>query len=172
MSRWIIKSKYFHRHIDVYSNVPITGAYMLDARNDLGVNHLQDAKVIIDEAGVEFNNRNYKNFPQEAVFFFKYHRHYGCSVDVFSQSYEDMDVTLRRLAQNYYVVKKSLVPFCVVCRRIKRRVGIDETTHQITDMYYFGLPVIGTRRIFSPPLWKLFNSYSRKQLKEKVWLKW
>jgi len=145
---------------------------MLDCKKDLGISHMENAKIIIDEAGIEFNNREFKTFPQTAVYFFKYHRHYRCSVDVFSQSYEDMDITLRRLAQNYYVVKKSLVPFCVVCRRIRRRVGIDENTHQIIDEYSFDFPVIGTRRIFSPPLWKLFNSYSCKQLLPKEWAMW
>ncbi len=41
---------------------------------------------------MEFNNRDYKSFPKPAIKFFKYHRHYGVSVDVFSQSFEDMDV--------------------------------------------------------------------------------
>lgn len=171
-TRRLLNSKYFKRHIDVYSNVPITGAYMLDCKKDLGISHIENAKIIIDEAGIEFNNRFYKTFPESAIYFFKYHRHYRTSIDVFSQSFDDMDITLRRLAQNYFVVKKSLVPFCVVCRRIRRRVGIDDTTHQIIDEYYFDLPVIGTRRIFSPPLWKLFNSYSCKQLPPKFWTKW
>lgn len=171
-TRSILKSKYLKRRIDVYSNVPITGAYQLDAKNDIGNYMIADAKVIIDEAGIEYNNRNYKSFPQAAIYFYKYHRHYQTSVDVFSQSFEDMDVTLRRLAQNFYVVRKSLVPFCVVSRRIRRKVGVDETTKQITDLYSMGLPIIDTKRIFSPPLWKLFNSYSRKELPVKDWPVW
>ena len=126
----------------------------------------------IDEAGIEYNNRNYKNFPQEAIYFYKYHRHYQTSVDVFSQSYEDMDVTLRRLAQNFYVVRRSLVPFCVVARRIRRKVGVDEQTKQIQDLYAMGMPLLDMKRLFSPPLWKLFNSYSRRELPEKEWPVW
>lgn len=120
---------------------------------------------------------NYKSFPPESIYFYKYHfykyhRHYKVSVDVFSQSYEDMDVTLRRLAQNFYVVRRSLVPFCIVARRIRRKVGVDEQTKQIADLYSMGLPVLDTKRIFSPPLWKLFNSYSRKELPQKDWERW
>ena len=159
VTRALLNSRYLKRRIDVYSNVPITGAYVLNAREDIGHYMIEDAKVIIDEAGIEYNNRNFKSFPQEAVYFYKYHRHYRVSVDVFSQSYEDMDVTLRRLAQNFYVVRRSLVPFCVVARRIRRRVGVDEHTKQIADLYALGLPVLDTKRIFSPPLWKMFNSY-------------
>ena len=168
----ILKSKYLKRRIPVYSNVPITGAFKLDAKADIGNYMIKNAKVIIDEAGIEYNNRNYKSFPPESIYFYKYHRHYQVSVDVFSQSYEDMDVTLRRLAQNFYVVRRSLIPFCIVARRIRRHVGVDEQTKQITDLYAMGLPLLDTKRIFSPPLWKLFNSYSRKELPQKQWERW
>lgn len=172
LSRLILKSGYFKRRIDVYSNVPITGAYQLNAKDDIGNYMIEDAKIIIDEAGIEYNNRSYKTFPQEAIYFYKYHRHYKTSVDVFSQSFDDMDVTLRRLAQNFYVVRKSLVPFCVVARRIRRKVGVDDTTKQIADLYSMGLPILDTKRIFSPPLWKMFNSYSRKELPHKDFPMW
>lgn len=168
----ILESKYFYRGFPVWSNVPITGAYKLDPQKDIGHYMIDGGKVIIDEAGIEYNNRFFKTFPPEAIYFYKYHRHYQTSVDVFSQSYEDMDVTLRRLAQSYFVVRKSLVPFCVTCRLIRRKVGVDDQTHQIADLYSMGMPLLDTRRIFSPPLWKMFNSYSRKELPEKVWERW
>ena len=172
VTKAILKSKYLKRRIDVYSNVPITGAYQLDAKADIGHYMIEDAKIIIDEAGIEYNNRNFKSFPQEAIYFYKYHRHYKVSVDVFSQSYEDMDVTLRRLAQNFYVVRKSLVPFCVVARRIRPAGRGGGPTKQIKGLDSMGFPVLDTKRIFSPPLWKLFNSYSRKELPEKEWEVW
>ncbi len=172
VSRLILKSKYLKRRIPVYSNVPITGAYQLDPKHDIGFYMIENAKIIIDEAGIEYNNRNFKTFSPESIYYYKYHRHYQTSVDVFSQSYEDMDITLRRLAQNFYVVRKSLVPFCVVARRIRRKVGVDEHTKQIADLYAMGIPVFDTKRIFSPPLWKMFNSYSRKELEHKEWPVW
>jgi len=172
LSTRILASRFWKRRLPVWSNVPITGAYQLDPPKDIGKYMIVGGKVIIDEAGLEYNNRSFKTFPPEAIYWYKYHRHYECSVDVFSQSHEDMDITLRRLAQNYFVVKKSLIPFCVVFRRIRRKIGIDEHTHQIVDMYYllpFGL---GSKWIFSPSLWKLFNSYSRKELPAKAWEMW
>lgn len=171
-SNWLLSKDLLKRGQRVYSNVPITGTYALNPKTDVGKYMMIDAKVIIDEAGIEYNNRNFKSFPADAVYWYKYHRHYQCSVDVFSQSYEDMDITLRRLAQNYFVVKKSIIPFCIVCKRIKRKVGIDDNTHQIIDKFYFGLPIISSKWIFAPPLWKLFNSFSRKELPEKEWPVW
>jgi len=151
-SAWLLASRFFKRCTPVYSNVPITGAFQLEPQADIGKYMISGGKVIIDEAGIEYNNRNFKSFPKEAIYWYKYHRHYECSVDVFSQSYEDMDITLKRLAQNYFVVKKSLLPFCIVCKSIKRKIGIDDITHQIIDKYYFGFPIIGTKWVFSPVL--------------------
>lgn len=171
-SEKLLASRFFKRAMPVYSNVPITGAYKLEPQQDIGKFMVCDGKVIIDEAGIEYNNRNFKAFSQQAIYWYKYHRHYECSVDVFSQSYEDMDITLRRLAQNYFVVKKSLIPYFIVCTKIRRKVGIDDNTHQIIDKYYFGLPIIGSKWIFTPTLWKMFNSYSRKDMPEKEWEIW
>ena len=56
-----LRSGFLKRRIDVYSNVPITGAYRLDAKTDIGFHMIENAKIIIDEAGIEYNNRNYKN---------------------------------------------------------------------------------------------------------------
>ena len=155
----------------VWSNVPITGTYKLDVTADIGVHHIEKGRIIIDEAGIEYNNRNYKNLPLRQIEFFKYHRHYSTAIDVFSQSYEDMDITLRRLAQNYYVVTKSRLPFFIKIRSIGRRVGIDENTHQIIDEFYWRC-FLYTRRVFTPTLWKLFNTKSHKKLITKDWEKW
>lgn len=171
-TRWILQGKHWKRAMPVWSNVPIAGTYKLNAREDIGIHMINDGKMIIDEAGVEFNNRNYKTFPQTAVKFFKYHRHYGVSVDVFSQSFEDMDVTLRRLAQNFYVVRKSLIPFFIVTKRIRRKVGIDDNSHQIVDAYRFGTPLLDTKWVFCPPLWKMFDSYDYDILEDKKWKYW
>lgn len=172
-ARWLLEdTTLFKRQIAVYSNVPITGAAVLDAKADPGKVMIARGKVIIDEAGVEFNNRNFKSFSAEAIYFFKYHRHYELSVDVFSQSFEDMDVTIRRLARNFYVVRKSLVPNFILVRKIIRRVGIDQQTHQITDQYDFGIPVLDSKWVYCPPLWRLFNTYSRKDLPVKDWEQW
>ena len=74
LTNLLLNSRYLKRRIDVYSNVPITGAYRLDAKKDIGFCMIENAKVTIDEAGIEYNNRNYKSFPPESIYFYKYHR--------------------------------------------------------------------------------------------------
>ena len=87
-------------------------------------------RVIIDEAGIEYNNREFKDFSKKSLYFYKYHRHYQLAVDVFSQGFDDMDKKIRTLA-----------PW-------------------------------STKIIFSPPLWKMFNTISREEYPQKEWKKW
>lgn len=89
--------------------------------------------IALDEAGIEFNNRAYKTMPKHTIAWFKKHRHYHCDVDVFSQSWEDMDVTIRRLATELWCMYR-IGPF-TLCRKVYKRTMIDKTTHQIIDGY-------------------------------------
>ena len=170
MAAWLARRD-LRRGGKVWSNVPITGCYKLDVKQDIGIHHIEDGRIIIDEAGIEHNNRAFKTMAPHQIEFYKYHRHYKTAIDVFSQSYEDMDITLRRLAQNYYVVTRSIIPYHIKIRSIKRRIDIDENTQQIIDSYRFRC-FLFTRRIFSPTLWKMFNTHSRKPLSPKEWQRW
>lgn len=154
----------------VWSNVPISGAYRLEPKSDIGRYMVSGGRVIIDEAGIEYNNRDFKEFSKNALYFYKYHRHYECAVDIFSQGYDDMDKKLRTLAQRLYVVKKSILPWFVYRREIRKKVGISEVTKDIIDEYSF-VP-LSRRYIFCPPLWKMFNTVSRKPFEEKIWDVW
>lgn len=162
--------KALKRKEKVWSNVPITGSMKYDPLKDLGVYNIEDGTIILDEAGVEFNNRNFKSMPPHVIKYLKYHRHYRTAIDVFSQSHEDMDITIRRLAQRYFVVKKSLIPRFIVYKSIGRRVGIDENTKQIIDEYFFR--PFGTRWLYAPSVWKMFNTVAKEELPEKEFEIW
>ncbi len=128
--------------------------------------------LVVDEAGIEYNSRKYKSLSQETISFFKLHRHYRCDVDFISQSWEDIDVTVRRLADELWYVRR-LGPFTAV-RRVYKRVGVDEVTHQIIDKYEFGkllpciLPFPFHRKnliiFLRKPYYKYFDSYSKMEL--------
>lgn len=127
----------------------------------------------VDESGIEYNSRKYKSLPQETIAWYKLYRHYKVDIiDFVSQSWEDMDVTIRRLIDELWYLRK-LGPFTLV-RRIYKWTGIDNETHQITDMYKFGsffrriLPPPFHRKdwyvVFRPFHYKQFNSYERYYL--------
>lgn len=138
--------------------------------------------IAIDEAGIEYNSRAYKALPKPAIAWFKKHRHYRCDVDVFSQSWEDMDVTLRRLTTELWYLYR-LGPF-TLARRVYKRVTVDKNTEQIIDGYKMAsmlwlfiwflqleLPN-GVGNVFSPKFkltfrpfyYKYFDSYSKDDL--------
>lgn len=156
----------------VFSNVPIIGCYKLE-KEDIGKYALQHCLIIIDEAGIEYNNRDFaiqfskKSGGHKALQFFKEHRHEHAEIMMFSQTFDDMDKKLFDLADRYYIVSKGLLPYprTVVARRIKAVPDIDKRTDQPYDKYSFML--FGKKRIFAKPLWQYFDSYSTLGLPEK-----
>lgn len=175
MAAWLSRRDLRHR-MRVLSNVPIVGTERISPNDDIGHYDISDCRLIIDEAAIEYNSRNFAKFPQSAQLFYRFHRHYGVAVDVFSQSWDSVDKVLRSLSQRMYVLHKSLIPFCVAYKRIGMRVdisksaGSDTGEGQIIDRYFW-VP-FSYRLIFSPPLWKLFNSYDAPALPKRPFPKW
>ena len=125
------EKRYKAAYINFKNLVP--GCYSCDVA-DLGNWTFQKYSYIaLDEAGIEFNNRAYKSMPKPTIAWLKKHRHYSCDVDVFSQSWEDMDVTIRRLATELWYMYR-IGPF-TLCRKVYKRVMVDKNTHQIIDGY-------------------------------------
>ena len=128
--------------------------------------------VVVDESGIEYNSRKFKSLPQETISWLKLSRHFRCDVDFISQSFDDMDLTIRRLASELWYVKK-LGPFTMI-RRIYKRVGIDQDTHQIVDFYEFGklLPCLlpfpfhqhNIEIFLRAPYYKFFDSFANPGL--------
>lgn len=162
--------KALKNNLTVFSNVPILGAYRYSPIVDLGTNQIEDCHIILDEASLEFNNRNFKSFPKTCIEFFKLHRHYGVSIDVFSQSYEDMDITIRRLATKFVIVKKSIFPYFIATRTAKSIIDINEEDKQFVSGYMWS--PFSRRWYFMPLAWKLFDSYDAPQLSNYQWTKW
>lgn len=138
----------------------------------------------IDEAGIEYNSRKFKTLPMCTIEWFKLHRHYRVDVDVFSQSWEDMDITLRRLADELWYMRK-IGPFTLL-RRVYKRVTVNEETEQIIDGYRMikGIwlvlqplrlllldkllyPLTGWRLTFRPLYYKYFDSWSHPDIPVK-----
>lgn len=153
--------------IKTFTNVPIKGGLLFDS-SDIGRVDISDGQMILDEAGIVFNSRKFKSLPQSTIEWFKLSRHYGITdIHVFSQSYDDMDITLRRLADEIYVVKRSFIPFLFSIRRIKVKVGIDKDTHQIMDQYFFQF--LGIKSYLGFHYWHMFDSWSAPDLPIVDW---
>lgn len=141
----------------------------------------ENSYICIDEAGIEYNNRKFKTLPQYTIEWFKLSRHYKCDIDIFSQSFEDMDITLRRLASELWYMRR-IGPFTLL-RKVYKFVMIDENTHQIIDGYRMEkgiwlilqpLRLIGLSKLlpqlqgwkltYRPKYYKYFDSYTHPDL--------
>ena len=122
-----------YKHVFLNFKHSVPGVYSCDL-SGLGTwTFPQNSYIAIDESGIEFNSRKTKTLPQSTIAWFKLHRHYRCDIDVFSQSWDDMDITIRRLSSELWLLYR-LGPW-TLGRRIYKRVGVDKNTHQIIDEY-------------------------------------
>ena len=126
----------YHKKREVYANCDLAFCHTFST-SSLGFRSFpRGSLVLIDEAGVEYNNRSFKSLPIQTIEYLKLHRHYGVDIVVVSQAYDDMDITFRRLADKFYHIKK--IGLFSLIRPINHRITIDKDTEQIIDGYKFG----------------------------------
>lgn len=149
------------RGIKTYSNVPITGTLLIDS-SDIGEVDISDGDLILDEAAIDFNNRSYKTLSKNTIKWLKLHRHYGIgTIHVFSQSYDDMDITIRRLQTVMFRLTRTIIPGVFMSRRIGVSIDIDKESHQLIERYrWSGLP----RFHAGWKYWSMFDSWAAPPL--------
>lgn len=96
--------KYNKLGYTVYSDSEIFNTYKLDTDWIGKYDFPRNSVLLIQEAGITWDNRNFKTFPQQVRDFFKLQRHKGVIVYLASQSF-DIDKKLRQYnvtsAMNY-----------------------------------------------------------------------
>lgn len=172
------------RNREVYLNFAhsVPDAFVFDTAELGDWTFLRNSYVGIDEAGIEYNSRSYKALPKKTIKWFKLYRHYGVkTMDVYSQSWEDMDVTIRRLADQLWLMYR-IGPW-TLCRRIYKRITVDQQTEQIIDGYrmasllwllvwplQLGWPTDKKFMLtFRPFYYKYFDTYDAPELPVKEW---
>lgn len=136
----------------VYSSIPVNipGVRLFDVK-DIGPHAFPENSVIfIDEVGMIWDNRDFKNFKSNVRDYFKYQRHYKNKVYLFSQTF-DVDVKLRNLT-DYMFMCRCVANVFSVATRISRKLVVVEPTGEsegrITDGYQvepFWLTLIGMK---------------------------
>lgn len=93
----------------VFTNWPVAypGIYKVSAM-DLGKVDIQEALVIIDEASLVADSRDYKKFSQEMKEFFLLHRHFRCDVVCITQQWDSVDKKIRVITDHVYYVHKGV----------------------------------------------------------------
>ena len=145
----------------VYTNMDdlmIPGIRKFDI-NDLGdFVPEKDSIILIDEAGIVYDNRNFKKFKESQRDFYKYQRHYRCTIYLASQTF-DVDKKLRDLVDSMILVQNIGIVYTLL-RPIKKTITLTEATadseSRITENLKFTWP-------FS---WRIFKLTKYSQLFE------
>lgn len=125
--------------------------------------------LLIDEVGMIWDNRNFKNFRPEVRDWFKLQRHYHTKVVMFSQTF-DVDKKLRDLTDSMYL-QRNFARVFTIGKKIKKFISINNNGDDggKLDEYFDFEPAIffflGTRTFTFIPKWsKYFNSFEAPAL--------
>lgn len=120
-----------------------------------------NSAVYLDEVGISFDNRNYKNFDSGLRDFFKLQRKYKCKVVMNSQSF-DVDKKIRDTTDGM-ILQTSFLNMFTLSRPISRHVALVEATSngdsRIADNLKFD-SIFSWRVSFMPKYFKYFKSFS------------
>jgi len=145
-------------YIDIVSNVHIKGVkYVPDIRELLKQGMLIDTLILLDEGSIVYNNRA-MNLTKMEIEEFKLIRHYECSLVVLSQDFEDIDITLRRLYTQIFILKN--IGNVINMKKVKKFITIDEETQSFVNGYEYTSFLFGNTFIYRPFYYHLFDSYT------------
>lgn len=153
--------RFLKKGIRVYSNLSIPGVLLIDY-DDLGRYEIVDGVVLLDELGIDANNRFFKSMTPEQIEFWKLHRHDGLDIYATSQAY-DYDATIRRLEGKFYTMKAWAFGFSLIYgyRMIEKK----DTEDGLPAFQY--LRKLIPRLFFRPITYRWFNSFERKERPKK-----
>ena len=163
----------------VYSNVPILGAVKI-CREHIGCFDISNGDLIFDEAGSEFNarygtkkNSSLYTSEEQAKWIREFRHHRIKRFSLFSQRV-DIDPILRGLCFKVYILQKIRAPFLVILIGCKQRLRPNPPEGKKYGPLEEGFKLCATdiHFIFSPPLWKCFDSYEAEPLPFKDFEKW
>ena len=97
------------KYRNVYSNVPLKIFGVTYINNDcIGKYGLEDALILIDEATLYADSRDYKSFGKDQITYFLEHRHFNVDIVLFTQQWDGVDRKIRVITDRVYYVYKGL----------------------------------------------------------------
>lgn len=157
--KWLKKGKI------VYTTTPLAGCVYVPAEKIGHVFLEPNSILLVDEVGMIWDNRNFKNFDSAIRDWFKLQRHYRLTVYLFSQA-NDIDKKLRDLVDNIYIMRCTFNIFSTrkrVLKRITITEAIGDQPSNLSEQLKFDSPLfffLGSRGFtFIPKYVGLFNSF-------------
>lgn len=148
----------------VYSNFPLKGCYKIDAV-DFGRRDIRNSLILIDEAAMDFNNRDHKTADRKALNWFRVHGHYQNDIWLFSQS-NDCDKVIRELSlEMLHVVKRGKVSLVTPVERVQEIDG------DIKEGFY-GKGFFNSLVLRRKKFYHMFNSWDAPELEKRPNIPW
>ena len=153
----------------VFSNIPVKGAFPY-SKEDLGVYDMSRSVILLDEAGLIYDNRQYssdRQFTEESLRFLKLIGHYHSNIYLFSQSM-DIDRKWVAMSKDIFFLRRGLGQKTYIYK-VHRKLDVNPDTHKIEDFYDkpTGLVALFTRKKFRrKPYYHMFDSYDAPKLKD------
>lgn len=120
----------------------------------------KESVLLLDEVGMVWDSRNFKNFREDVRDFFKLQRHYHCICFLASQTW-DIDKKLRDLCDSFYLCTNFMNVFSLV-RPIRRMVFLTEadssSESRIADNLKFE-PIFSWSLTYIPNFRHFFDSF-------------
>ena len=145
--------------VPAFCNYPVKGALRLDMSEFLNVD-FGESVIILDEAGLQFNSRDFKTFTADHYHKFATLRHYGTQCFLIVQNYSRLDIALRELSTEVLYVEKSFFGLSKVITYAARTVPIEDREGQATE---FGniFDNILRKWFWRPYYYHMFDSYHK-----------
>jgi hypothetical protein len=156
----------------VYCTTKLPGCYYVPENLIGTVEFKPNSVLLVDEVGMIWDNRDFKNFSSNVRDWFKLQRHRKVKVYLFSQSF-DVDKKIRDLVDEMYLITRSFRVFSYA-NKISRNIIITKATSEsassladelkFESLFFFWC---GSRKLtFIPKYIKYFDSYEASKLKE------
>lgn len=155
--------KYLKKGFLVYTNMEdmmVPGVRLIDI-NQLGEFVPEsNSLLLVDEVGMIWDNRNFKNFKPEVRDFFKLQRHYKVLVYLASQTF-DIDKKLRDLTDGM-ILNINVLNVFTIGKTISRKITLTESTSEAESRIAENLkfrPFWSWKYTYIPKWSKYFQSF-------------
>lgn len=165
------KGQYEHVYTNVHVNVP--GVTIID--NDcIGQYELENCLLLIDEATLFADSRDFKNFSKGRLEYFLEHRHRCADIVLFTQQWDGVDRKIRVITDRVYYVYKGIFTgrWISSCWRVPYGILFPDpkkTGEKLGEIVqgYSKPPFLNrlfATRIYRPRYYKYFDSWELEKL--------
>jgi hypothetical protein len=155
------------KYENVYCNIDLLiEGYTRITGDDIGKYRLHDGIIFIDEAAIEYDSRDFKNFRKELVRFFMMHGHFRLDIVMFSQFPDSVDKKIRAITTDCYMVYRPVFTGRWFSKyyRIPYGIVIPDSGDQLGEIVqgYKKPPLLArifAHRVYRPKWYKYFDSW-------------